>query len=358
MDGRTHVVVIAGGSGTRFWPLSRQDRPKQLLMLDGRETLLAATFRRIATIVPPERWWMVVGERHADACRAAIPVVPHAQVLVEPVARNTAAAIGLAAIHVAAADPEAVMIILPADHYIADPDAFCAALDTAVSAARRGTIATLGIRPTRPETGYGYIERGDADVRTPGAYRARRFCEKPDLARARRFLETGGYDWNAGIFVALPRSILAELARQVPATHDALGSIRAVLGHTDYAKGLRHEFDNLRPISFDHGVMEGAQDVVVIPVDCGWSDVGSFNALDAVVTRNAAGNLVLGRVVAIDSQNCVLHAAAGQVLAVVGISDLAVVQTPDATLVVPLARAQETREVIERLGEMGWNEYL
>ena len=217
---------------------------------------------------------------------------------------------------------------------------------------------TLGIAPTRPETGYGYIQRGAPDARGEGVFRVQRFCEKPNLETAQRFLAQGGYDWNAGIFVARASTILAEVTRQLPRIGGELARVRAALGGSDYAAVLAQVFAAIEPISFDYGVMEGAADVCVVPVSCGWSDVGSFSALDAVLDRNESGNLVVGRVVEVDAHGCVLHAAPGQVLAAVGVSNLAVVQTPEATLVVPLARAQDVRIVLERLGERGWDEYL
>ncbi len=358
MNGKVHVVVIAGGSGTRFWPLSRRHRPKQLLALGGGESLLAATFARVEPVAPADRWWMVVGASHAEACREAAPRVPASHVLVEPVARNTAPAIGLAAVHLAATDPEAVMVVLPADHHVGDPASLCAALETAATVARSGPIVTLGITPTRPETGFGYIQRGAADARARGAFRVQRFCEKPDLERARGFLAQGGYDWNAGIFIARAKTVLAEIERQLPAVHRQLAAVGARLGEPDYDDALAAAFRAIEPVSFDYGVMEGAAEVTVVPVDCGWSDVGSFNALDALIPKDADGNVVSGRAVAIDSRDCVLHAGPGHVVAAVGVSGLAVIQTGDATLVVPLERAQEVRTVLERLGEKGWSEYL
>jgi mannose-1-phosphate guanylyltransferase len=358
MNRNVHIVVIAGGSGTRFWPLSRQRRPKQLLALGGGETLLAGTFTRVEAVAPPSRWWMVVGKGHAQGCREAAPRVPAAQVVVEPVARNTAPAIGLAAVHLAAVDPDAILVVLPADHHVAQPAALCAAIDTAVTAAQKGAIVTLGITPSRPETGYGYIQRGAPDARAAGAFQVQRFCEKPDVERAKGFLAQGGHDWNAGIFVARAQTVLAEIERQLPAVHGALSSVRGALGKPGYESTLEAAFASIKGVSFDYGVMEGARDVCVVPTSCGWSDVGSFDALDAVIARNAAGNVVAGRVVEIDTKDCILHAAPGQVLAAVGVSGLAVIQTADATLIVPVSRAQQVREVLERLGEKGWSEYL
>lgn len=358
MLNNVHAVVIAGGSGSRLWPLSRQQLPKQLLALGGHQSLLAATLARIEPLVSPRHCWIVTGQRHAEGCRLAAPQLVPEQILAEPVARNTTAAVGLAAIHLAAADAHAIMIVLPADHHVAKPAELCRALEIAVSAARRGGIATLGITPTHPETGYGYVQRGSVDPGIAGVYSVRRFCEKPSLERAREFVADGSFDWNAGIFVAQPAVILAEIKRQVPRLHAALERIASAMGQPNYASTLDAAFNDMPSISFDFGVMEGARELCVVPTACGWSDVGSFDALGAMIAPDAAGNITCGRVVAIDSHDCVLYAAASQVLAVVGLHDVAVIQTPDATLVLPTARAQETRAVLTRLGELGWNEYL
>ncbi len=358
MPSSVHIVVIAGGSGTRFWPLSRRARPKQLLTLGGEEPLLAATFHRVVSLAPPERWWMVVGAPYADACRAVVPEVPAGQVLVEPMARNTAPAIGLAAVHLAKKDPDAVMVVLPSDHHVADTPAFVEAVNEAVAVAAQGPIVTLGISPTHPETGYGYIQRGERDARGHRTFQVLRFCEKPDLERAKGFLAQGGYEWNAGIFVMQARRVLAEIDRQLPAVGAALRSVQAAIGTDDYADRLREAFLGIVGISFDHGVMEGAKDVDVVPTRCGWSDVGSFSALGGIVDRDEAGNAVAGRAVSVDAKDCVLYAGPGQVVAALGVSGLAIIHSADATLVVPVERAQEVRLILDELNHKGWTEYL
>ncbi len=358
MPNRLHAVVIAGGAGTRFWPLSRRAKPKQLLALGGDETLLAATFRRVAPLVSSKRWWLVVGEGQAEQSYGLVREMPRTQLIVEPAARNTAPAVGLAAVHLLARDPEAVMVVLPADHHVRDAGALCDALDRAARLAAHGPIVTLGIKPTRPETGYGYIERGDADARGPGAFRVRRFCEKPDVEQAKAFLSRGGFDWNAGIFVMRASTVVRELARQLPDAHARLSEVRAAIGTPEYAGVLAKAFAEMPSISFDYGVMEGAEDVAVVPVDCGWSDVGSWNALDTLVAPDESGNVVVGRSVAIDSKDCVLYADSSQLVAAIGMRGVAIVHTRDATLVVPVERAQEVRKVLSQLGDKGWNEYL
>jgi mannose-1-phosphate guanylyltransferase len=353
-----HAVVIAGGSGTRFWPLSRHARPKQLLDLSGEGPLLRATFKRVESVSPPHAWWMVVGASHADGCRQAAPEVGAAQVLVEPMGRNTAPAIALAAIHLERSDPEAIMAVLPADHHVRDRQAFCAALTGAAQVAARGPIVTLGIRPTHPETGYGYIQMGAADTRGGGAHKVQRFCEKPDLARAEAFLAQGGFVWNAGIFVMRPQTFLAELERQLPETHAAMRKLQDVIGRPDYPRRLEEVYGKIKSISIDYGVMEHAADVAVVPVECGWSDVGSWSALGAVVQPDAQGNVLRGRVAHIDTKNSVVYATDGHVVGIVGMDGVVVVHTPDATLVLPAARAQEVRDVLEHIGAQKWREFL
>ncbi len=355
MHENLHVVVIAGGLGTRFWPLSRRRLPKQLLTLGGDESLLAATFSRLQPLVEPARWWMVVSRDQLDASRAAAPLVPEEQALAEPCGRNTAPAICLSALYLKDRDPDAVMVILPADHHVADHKKLSEAITKAAAAATDGVIVTLGITPTAPATGYGYIERGEADAEIPGVLTVKRFVEKPDHEQAERMLAAGTYDWNAGIFVARASTILAETARQLPAIYEALREAHAA---PKGGEALREAYASMASASFDYGIMEHAEQVRVVPVECGWSDVGSFDQLEAIFGRDEDQNVKQGKVIAIDSRGCVLRAGPGQVLATVGLRDVAVIQTGDATLVVAKDRLQDIREVVSRLGEQGCEEFL
>jgi mannose-1-phosphate guanylyltransferase len=351
-----HLVVIAGGSGTRFWPLSRRHRPKQLLALAGEQTLLAATFGRLTGLVDPSRHWMVVGASHAEASRKAVPHVPELQVLAEPEGKNTAPAVALAAVHLAARDPDAIMAVLPADHHVADGAALAAAIGKGAELAAKGAIVTLGITPGYPETGYGYIERGAPDSRVDGAYAVQRFVEKPDRAKAEQFLARGGFYWNAGIFVLRASRFLEEQARQLPAQHEAFTKLP--LGAPDYPARLASTYKALQSISIDYGIMEKAGQVAVVPVDCGWSDVGSMAALGGFLTKDAAGNAVKGLGLPLDSKGCVIYTNDGHLVAVVGATDLTVIHTDDATLVVPTREAQAVRRVAEEIGKRGLLSYL
>ncbi len=355
MDGALHLVVLSGGSGTRFWPLSRRARPKQLLTLGGTLPLVAQTFARGRPLAAPRFWWMVVGEAYAAACQAAVPELPAAHVLVEPQSRNTAPAIALAAMHLEREDPHAIMAVLPADHHVEDAAALCAALEQAAALARQGGIVTLGVTPRRAETGYGYIERGGA---VAGGFAVRRFVEKPERAAAEGFVASGEFYWNAGIFVMRPAAYLAEVQSRLPRTHAALRAVAAAVGMPTYDGVLRRAYAEVDAISIDHGVMEKAQNVRVVPMECGWSDIGSFAALGERLPADERGNVKHGRAVAVDASDSVLYAQGDHVVAVLGVRGLVVVHTPDATLVVPVERAQEVRKLVAEIEKAGWIEEL
>ena len=349
-----HIVVMAGGSGTRFWPVSRNHQPKQLLRFGNKKSLLAQTFDSVRSLAKPKQWWMVVGESHAKACAAAVPTLPSAHVLVEPQAKNTAAAIAYAALAVRRSDPDAIMVVLPADHFVRNGAALCAALKKAVRLAREDRIVTLGIEPTYPETGYGYIERGKATRGAPGTFAVKRFIEKPTKERAIELVTKGGFDWNAGMFVMKPSVVEAEIERSLPDLHVAMRRIEA--GNLT-PKVVKREYATMRSVSIDHGVMEKAKDLAVVPVSCGWSDIGSWNATGSVIDPDGAGNVTRGQAILVDTTNSVVYAEDG-VAGVVGVDGLVVVRTKDATLVVPSNRAQDVRAIVEQLKERGWDEYL
>ena len=369
-----HAVAIAGGSGTRLWPLSRRARPKPLLPSSDGATLLASTFERVRALIPPERWWMVVGPDHAEACRQAAPEVPAAHGLVEPSGRNTLPAIILAAAHLRRSDRGAVLVVLPADHHVRDREAFTAALAEAAQAARAGAIATLGITPQRPETGYGYIEVGEVDPR--GGRRAVAFHEKPDRATAERYVASDRFWWNGGIFVLRPDALADELRRQSPEHAAAFERITEALGTPRCEDVLRDAFEGMPAISIDYGVMEHARDVVVVPADCGWSDLGDVAALAELFAgqrggartgddahRDADGNVLRGAAVTVDARDCLVvdadvdGGAGDHLVALLGVEGLAVVHTRDATLVMPVHRAQEVRAVVAQLEERGWDRW-
>jgi mannose-1-phosphate guanylyltransferase len=341
-----HAVILAGGSGTRFWPLSRAKKPKQFLALVTGRTLIADTFLRVEPLCSGERTWVVCGKDHAESVRAALPNLPPAHLVVEPAARNTAPAIGLACVHALREDPDATLMVLPSDHHIARPQQFREALSAAARASQGGNLLTLGIQPTRPETGYGYLERGAAI--SPGVFAVEAFVEKPDLATAERYLQDAAYSWNAGIFVFRADAMLDAIRRHLPQMHEGL------------TRG--GDFTRLQSISIDYGVMEpesqGARRIALVPGDFGWSDVGSFAALPEVRTLDARGNAVSGDVIAVDCDGCVVLAEGKRLVAVVGVKDLCVVDSGDAVLVVPRDRAQDVRAVVDALKASARNDKL
>ena len=350
-----HAVLLAGGSGTRFWPLSRVQRPKQFLELVTDRTLLADTYARIAPLCGPAHTWVVCGRTHAEAVRAGLPELPAAHVLIEPAARNTAPAIGLAAVRALREDPDAVLLVLPSDHHIAHPDRFREALRTAERAAHQGDLVTLGIRPTRAETGYGYLRRGAE--REPGVFAVEAFVEKPDAATARIYLQDPRYSWNAGIFVFRADALLEALRRHLPAVHDGLQRIGAD------PESAGEIFPRLPSISIDYGVMEPESGstrriALVAADDLGWSDVGSFAALPEVRELDARGNALSGDALAIECTDCVVLSEGGRLVAALGLEGVCVIDSGDALLVIPRDRAQDVRAVVEALKAGGRGDKL
>lgn len=349
-------VIIAGGSGTRFWPLSRSRRPKQLLPLASDRPLIADTAARLKGLAALKDTFVVCGKAHAAAVRAVLPKLPARNLLAEPVPRNTAPAIGLATLHVAMREPDGVLVILPSDHHVGDVPKFQETLRAAAEAALQGDLVTIGLQPTRPETGYGYIQVGEA-LAGP-ARRVRRFVEKPDAATAAQYLQSGEYLWNGGIFVFQAKVMLDAIARHVPALMEGLQALRATLVKSRYPQVLAKVFPTLPSISIDYAVMEKAQNIAVVPGAFGWSDVGSFSALPEVRPADARGNVASGKLpLLIDSERCVVLAG-DRLVAVVGMQDVVVVDAGDAVLVVPKERSQDVRKVVEALKKQGLDRYL
>jgi mannose-1-phosphate guanylyltransferase len=353
-----HAVILAGGSGTRFWPASRRNRPKQLLPLAGRpgEVLIAATVRRLSPLVEPADVWIATSVALRDATGAALPAVPRSHLLAEPVARNTAAPIGWAAATIARTDPDAVLVVLPADHYIADEPGFRAVLSRAIGAAQDGWITTVGIEPTRAETGYGYIEVGAPLYE--GVDAVTRFVEKPDRERARAFVDGGKHLWNGGMFVFRARVMKDAIARHLPDVAAGLDRLDAAAAAGDEERVLAEVFPAMPSISIDHGVMEKAGRVAVVPGSFGWNDIGSWEVAWELAERDAAGNALPAGSIAVDASNVLvkdLTTARGprRRYAIVGVQDLVVVETDDAVLVIPRERAQDVRSVVEELRRRG-----
>ncbi len=355
-----HAVILAGGGGTRLWPLSRTQFPKQFLSLLGDQTLLQQTVSRLETIVTPQCVWIVTGKDYQFLVQSQLAALPSmrteaAQVLTEPLARNTAAAIGLAAMHIQRRDPAAVMIILPADHWIERRDAFVSLLQEAATLAERDFLVTLGIVPDRPETGYGYIKRGPAFAQQPGqttAYQVERFVEKPSLPVAQEYVSSGLYYWNAGIFLWRAATILQEIATHMPALHAGLMEIARSLDKKNTEDALAAIYQRLESISIDYGVLEKAARLVVVPADIGWSDLGEWTTIHRLSLHDARGNTVTGNVINLENDNSFIYSSRRPVAAI-GLKNMVVVDTDDALLVCAQDRVQEVKTVVQHLQTQG-----
>ena len=337
-----YAVIMAGGSGTRFWPASRRDRPKQFLTIVGTRSMIRTTFDRLEGLVPPERVLVVAGAQHVELVRGELPELPNENLLLEPAGRNTLPCVALAALEIARRSPDSAQVVLPADHVIEPEAAFRESLAHAVrTALEHRALVTLGIRPTHPATGYGYIEV-EGDHTSASDLPVRRFVEKPDAACAAEFLASGRFLWNSGIFVWPTAVILTELRRHAAATMKALDDAGA-----DWP-GVWAELESM---SIDVGVMERASSVRVLPIAYTWSDVGSWSALPDVHPRDADGHCAIGtRVVSVDAGDCIVHGPPGSTTALIGVRDLVVVQSDDgAVLVCARDRAQDVRAVIDEL---------
>lgn len=359
MSERPWAVIMAGGSGTRFWPASRSRRPKQLLPLgaDPSESLLAATVRRIRPLVPGERVIVVTGAALAEATRAALPEVPPENVLCEPVGRNTAPCIAWAAAHVLRKDPSAVVCVLPSDHTIADEETFRGVLSRALATAAAGTVTTVGIKPTRPETGYGYVETGAPSETGGGALSVVRFVEKPDLERAKQYVDGGRHLWNAGMFFFRADAMRALVSEHLPELAAGVARIDAAAGGPDAARVLAEVFPTLPSVSIDHGVMEKAKKLAVVPGDFGWNDVGSWQSAWELADKDQRGNAARGDAVFVEASGNLVHdlttGAKKKLFAVVGVDDLVIVETDDAVLVIRRDRAQDVRAAVDALKAKG-----
>ncbi|MEM9555540.1 MAG: sugar phosphate nucleotidyltransferase [Acidobacteriota bacterium] len=355
------ALILAGGSGTRFWPLSRRLRPKQLLALDGERSLLQSTVDRLAPRIDPQNVWICTTEELAEPVRGQLPEVPAAQVLAEPTGRNTAPAIGWSLRRMQAESPDTAddtVAVLPADHRMADAAAFRAALGAAARLARRDDrVLTLGVRPRWAETGYGYLELGapipdHGDGAEPSrAHTVERFCEKPDLATAESWLAGGDHLWNAGIFVFRAPVLLDHLERLRPQLAAGLAAIAAQPERT------AEIYPTLESISIDYAVMEQLDDIATVTLDAGWSDLGSWEALAEILDADLDGNRIDGDALLVDARDNLVRSEGGTV-ALLGVEGLAVVRTGDAVLVVPRERSQDVRRIVERLRADGRDDLL
>jgi mannose-1-phosphate guanylyltransferase len=357
-----HAIIMAGGSGTRFWPKSRRDRPKQLLCLTGGATMLQQTVARIEPLVPRDRIIIVTGADQASATRQQLPGLPDDNVIAEPCPRDTAPCVGLAAGIVAHRDDLGTMIVMPADHVIEPAEAFRATVKAAVSVIDDdpGALVTFGITPARPETGYGYIERGALVERRDGiaVYRVIQFREKPDRATAEGFLAAGRFVWNSGIFVWRARTILDAIRSHRPLLAEGLDPILRALGAPSFARILAEQFPRLERVPIDKAVMEREPNVRVLEVPYEWNDVGDWRALASLLEHDTTGNAIQGKVVARETTNTIIVSDDGGLVVTLGVDDLVVIHSGKATLVARRDQLDKLKALVEGLADAGHGSYL
>jgi len=353
-------VILAGGTGERFWPLSRREKPKQFLPLFGERTMLQLTMKKLNGLIDAKNVFVVTDKAYEDLVADQLPELPPQNIISEPCGRDTAAAVGLAAEHIAHRDPQGVMVVLPADHYIADVKEFRRVLKAGIDVAGEGKwVLTIGIRPSRPETGYGYIQQGEQQGERQGTaiYKAVAFHEKPDLDRALKYLDSGNYLWNSGMFiwrVDLIRSLIASFLPQLDA---GLAQIAASIDRVEEEQVTAAVYQDLPRISVDYGIMEKCNEVLVIPATFGWDDVGCWTALARYGKADQQGNVVKAQGVFVDTYDCLVYVP-NRVVATLGVKDLLIVDDGDSLLICQKDRDQEIKKVVEALRQAGHHEVI
>ena len=357
-----HAVIMAGGGGTRFWPRSRTRKPKQFLNFQGERTLLQSTFDRLESLAPADKFWVITGAAHREQAVEQLPGLPAANVVGEPAGRDTAACVALGAALVFKRDPNAVMVLSPADHVIEPEREFQRAIAAAVQIANEypSALVTFGIPPSYPATGYGYIHRGELIARRCGvpAYRVEQFREKPSGDLAEQFLASGEYLWNSGIFVWRASAIRAELERQQPKLFAAVEQIADAWGTPEQDKVFAEVYPAVEKISIDYAVMEHAKDVFVLEAPYQWDDVGSWLALERRNPQDAQGNTVRAAHCGIETTNCVIAAEPGKLIATIGVSNLLIIQDGDCTLVADRRDEAAVKQLVDKLKALGLEKYL
>ena len=349
-----YAVIMAGGGGTRLWPLSRQARPKQVLSLIEEDSLFQGAVKRLDPLFPPDRIYVVTVAEHAQQLQEQCPGIPPENFLIEPAPRGTAGVVGLGAVALNHRDPQAVMAVLTADHFIANLPLYHNLLGAAYQAANDGYLVTLGITPTYPATGYGYIQGGDFLATYQGleAFHASRFKEKPDEAQAREMLQSGDHSWNSGMFVWQVAKIMGEITRQMPGLAASLGELALDWGGPRQAASLRRIWPGLQPQTIDYGIMEGAQNVIVIPAaGLGWNDVGSWDSLFDVLPVDQDGNIIMGgKHIGVDTHSSLVYVnQEHRLIVTLGVDELIVVDTGDVLLICRKDQAQKVRQVVNQL---------
>ena len=363
MNEHDYAVIMAGGGGTRLWPLSRRETPKQMLRLSGERTMFQVAVDRLEGLFPPDRILVVTVADQAKKLRNQEPRIPEENYLLEPMPRGTASVVGLAAVAIQHRDPDGAMVVLTADHFIQEAERFRSLLMSALEAARDGFLITLGIQPTAPVTGYGYIQRGEKEgsYRNVDAFKVARFKEKPDEASAKRFIESGDHYWNSGMFIWKVDRILEEIKWQMPQLEGILSPIASAWGGDDQDEVLNTLWPDIVPETVDYGIMENAKQVVVLPAaDLGWNDIGSWDSLFDVLPADQYGNILVNADhFGIDTESALICSGGPQRLIVtIGVSDLVVVDTEDALLICSRDEAQKVKRVVNYLKESGLNKLL
>lgn len=356
-------IIMAGGSGTRFWPRSRASRPKQLISIVGEKTMLQLTAARLIDELPPQRIMVITNVKQAEESRKQLAMLDGIRIIAEPEGRDTAACIGLAALMVSRDDANAVMAVLPADHVVKPDESFMAALREAERiAVDERALVTIGIKPERPSTQFGYIKRGDPlnnrIKRNMPAFRVESFREKPDRETAESFFKSGEFYWNSGTFIWSASDILAEIERCMPKLYEGLEKIKNALGSPDEDRVIAEVYPTLEKISIDYGVMEQARKVVVLEADYEWDDVGSWEAIARHYPSDDCGNTTIGRVLLDDTKDCIVVSDKEHLIAAMGINGVVIIHSPDATLVCRREMAGEVKKLVEKIKENGMGEYL
>jgi len=353
-------VIMAGGKGERFWPKSRIKMPKQFLKLYGDKTMIQQTADRLKRLMPIENIFVVTNIDYAGLISDQIPELPTENILIEPMGKNTAACIGLAAIHTERLDTDSIMVVVPSDHVIKDEETYLGVLKAAIEKAKAGNnLVTIGIKPQHPETGYGYINfkkiTNEIFHNNP-VHKVERFVEKPDYDTAVKYVESGDYLWNSGMFIWKTSTILNAIKEYMPQLYSALNVIREHFDSDEIEKILYEEYSKLESISIDYGIMEKAKNVYVVPGDFGWDDVGSWTSIERLYEKDENDNVIKGNVVSVDTKKCIITGS-DKLIATLGIEDVIIVDTEDALLICSKDKAQNVKEVLNELREKK-SEYL
>ena len=353
---RIHVIIMAGGIGTRLWPISRRSRPKQFQPLLSERSMLVDTYERVLPLSRADHIWVVTGAEFVGLVREQLPNLPPGNVLGEPVGRNSAPAVALAAARIARREPEAVVLATPSDSFIGDAVAYRDYVAVAVQAAACGSIVTLGVIPSRPDTGYGYIKRGDRLDTVVGAYRVERFTEKPDAPTAQHYLAAGGYYWNMGQFIFRAGHFMDRCAVHLPDVARAMRELAALDELTPEA--LAQVYSKLPAISFDYGIAEREKEMALVPTALEWSDVGNWRAVKEIAVRHGIPARLQGDHIGVDSANCLVLSSSGRLVVTVGVEGCVIVDTGDALLIVHEEKAQEVRAALDEIERRGKEERL